>query len=298
MQTQLNFKAPSVQLRNLNNLWFQLSNVSCNLKCKHCYLSCMPTSKNRFLPLDKIKNALEDSKKLKIQEIYLTGGEPLLHPDINNIIRMGLKHANVTIVSNGTQINDKKAKFLRQIEMDNDNEIIFRISIDHYLEEKNDEIRGKGIFKKAFTGVENLIRHGFNPIISAVNMWDEDEASFKEGFFALFRKINFEPDDINVKVIPPLKMGEYAKNYADYDDEHEIVTSEGIQEADTNRFDCATTRVITEKGVWSCPALVNDLRGKVGSTLLDSADKFFLETSACYTCQKHNKGIFNNNWAS
>ena len=297
MQTQLSFKAPSIELRGLNNLWFQLSTSACNLKCKHCYLSCMPSNKPRFLPLDKIKSGIEEAKKLQLGEIYLNGGEPLMHPDINNIIRMSLKLANVTILTNGILINDKKARFLRQIEQDHDFEIIFRVALDHYTEAKNDEIRGKGSFKKTVAGINNLIRYGFNPIISVVNIWEEDESSLKNGFFELLSTLNFEADDINVKIIPPVKAGEYAKNFQAYD-ENEFVTQEELEKVDSSKFDCANSRVISENGVYVCPMLVNDPRGKVGNTLADSSKRFFLEPNICYTCQKNQVKIMNNNWTN
>ncbi|MDD3013344.1 MAG: radical SAM protein [Candidatus Gastranaerophilales bacterium] len=296
MITQLSFKAPHVELKNLRNLWFHLTGLSCNLKCKHCYLGCFPNNKTRnFLTMDKIKVALEESKKYKIEEIYLTGGEPLLHPDINNIIRLTLKHTNVTILTNATLINDKKARFLRHIEQDFNNELIFRVSLDHYSEEKCDEIRGKGSFKKILSGIDNLIRYGFNPIISAVNIWEESEDSLKEGFFDLLKKKGFEPDEINLKIILPLKIGEYSKNIQSYE-ENEYVSDSNIKNPD--RLDCANTRVVTDNGIYACPALVNDPRGKVGSSLLNSSEKFFLEPNACYTCQFNKTGLFNNNWSN
>ena len=114
MATQLIFQAPSVKLKKLTGLWFLLTGFTCNLKCRHCYLGCSQTNKSRnFLNLDKIKNALENVKDEGIEEIYLYGGEPFLHRDINNIIRYCLKFNNVTLITNGTMINDKKARFLR-----------------------------------------------------------------------------------------------------------------------------------------------------------------------------------------
>ena len=296
MTTQLTFKAPSIELKELKNLWFQLTGSTCNLKCKHCYLSCSPSSKSNFLALDKIKTTLEEIKNLKISDIYLHGGEPLLHPDINNIIRLTLKRTNVTILTNGTLINDKKARFLRQIEQNHDYEIIFRLSIDHYTEEKNDEIRGKGSFKKALIGIENLIRHGFNPILSVVNIWDEDSDSLRAGFFELLSKVHFEPDDINFKIIAPIKLGEYAKNFGVYE-ENELVTNEKLEKVNSSKFDCASTRIVTSNGIFVCPILINDPRGKVGNTLADSSKQFFLEQNACYTCQLSKTGLFNNNWS-
>lgn len=295
MLTQISFKAPHVELKNLRNLWFHLTGLSCNLKCKHCYLGCFPNNKTRnFLTMDKIKTALEESKKYKVEEIYLTGGEPLLHPDINNIIRLTLKRTNVTILTNAILINDKKARFLRHIEQDFENELIFRVSLDHYTEEKNDEIRGKGSFKKILSGIDNLVHYGFNPIISAVNIWNEDEISLKEGFHGLFKTRGIEIDEIHLKIISPVKTGEYSKSIDNYS-ENEYVSDKNIK--NINRLDCVNTRVVTDNGIYACPALVNDPRGKVGSTIAASSDKIFLEPNICYTCQQNKTGLFNNNWA-
>lgn len=298
MSSMLCFQAPKVELQSLNNLWFQLSNTTCNLNCRHCYLSCTSSiSKAKsFLAIDKIKSAVEFARKEKIENIYLTGGEPLLHPDLNSIIRMSLAVCDVTILTNGILLNNKKTRFLRQVEQNFENELIFRVSLDHYLEHKNDELRGKGSFRKALSGIENLIRNGFNPIISAVNVWNEDTNELKEGFFRLFESIDFEPEDINVKIIPVVKTGEFSKNYSHYADT-EIVTNETIKNCNVKSFDCASSRVVTDKGIYACPALVNDPRGKVGNTLDDSANKVFLEMNACYTCQKCNTGLLNNDWS-
>jgi MoaA/NifB/PqqE/SkfB family radical SAM enzyme len=198
-------------------------------------------------------------------------------------------------MTNGTLVNDKKARFLRQIEQNHDYEIIFRLSIDHYTEEKNDEIRGKDSFKKALSGIENLLRYGFNPILSVVNIWGENPDDLRKGFSELLSKVNFEPDDINFKIIPPLKLGEYAKNFGGYD-ENELVTNEKLEKIDKSKFDCASSRIVTNNGVFVCPILINDPRGKVGNTLTDSSKQFFLEQNACYTCQLNKKGVLNNNW--
>ena len=296
MLTNLKFQAPYIEMQKLNNLWFQLTGFTCNLKCRHCYLSCNSTNKTKsFLNLDKIRKAIDMTNKKDLEEIYLTGGEPLLHRDINNIIRHCIKYTNVNIITNGTLINDKKARFLRQIEIDSDYEIIFRISLDHYKEHKNDEIRGRGSYRKALSGIRSLVNNGFNPIINAVNIWNEDEAEFKQGFFELLAGFNFEPTEINLKIIPVIKTGEYAKNFHGYGD-NDIVTSENFKKNNPENFDCSNSRVIAEDGVYVCPALVNDPRGKIGDTLQDSPSKVFLEMNTCSSCQQSNKKLMGNDW--
>ncbi len=167
--------------------------------------------------------------------------------------------------------------------------------MDHYTEAKNDEIRGRGSFKKILSGIENLVNYGFNPIITAVNIWNEDEQSLKEGFLRLLSRLDFQPTDINIKIIPPIKAGEYEKNYSSYE-EDDIVTSKGLKDCDKALFDCSNSRIVTDNGIYACPALLNDPRGKVGKNLSEYSKKFYLEPNICYTCQKNNRNMFTNNW--
>lgn len=296
MSLQLLFKAPYIEMENLENLWFQLSNNACNLKCKHCFLSCGPKFNNKsFLHIDKVKSTLEATRKDSIKSIYLTGGEPLLHPEINNILRLCLKRANTTILTNGTMLNDKKVRFLRQLEDNYNFEIIFRVSLDHPDEILNDRVRTRGHFRKAISGIQNLLKYEFNPIISVVNYDNQDEEALKTGFKELFSSIGFDTEDLNYKIIPPIKTGEYALNYGKYQD-NEFVDANSLKTVDENNFDCKTSRVITNDGVYSCPALASDSRGKIGSSIKDYSKKVFLEANTCYTCKNLNNKLFNNNW--
>jgi MoaA/NifB/PqqE/SkfB family radical SAM enzyme len=238
---------------------------------------------------------LDATRQSKIKNIYLTGGEPLLHPEINNILRLCLKRCNTTILTNGTMLNDKKVRFLRQLEDNYNFEIIFRVSMDHYDELVNDRIRTRGHFRKAISGIQNLLKYEFNPIISIVNYENRDEEELKSGFTELFDSIGFETEDLNYKIIPPIKTGEYAINYGKYNDD-EFVDCNSLKNVDTDNFDCKTSRVVTQDGVYACPALATDSRGKIGTNIQDFSTKVFLEANTCYTCKKTNGKLFNNNW--
>ena len=139
--------APSIEIKNLNSLFIEMTGKNCNLKCKHCYIDFKDSKKVKdFIHIDKIKQALHDLKEENIKYIHLSGAEPMLHPDFNSILRYCLKNTSVVIHTNGMTINDKKARFLRKVEEENNlsNEIIFKISIDHYEERRNDDLRGRG----------------------------------------------------------------------------------------------------------------------------------------------------------
>lgn len=130
----------------------------CNLNCSYCYKSI---NEKQALVLDKkiifkfIDNILKYYPN-KIKTIQLIGGEPLIHPDINEIIEYILdKKILVRISTNGTLsiLQDYKFK-----DIVNNPNVEFRISLDSYIEEENDFYRGKGSFKKIIKNISFLTK--------------------------------------------------------------------------------------------------------------------------------------------
>ena len=72
----------------------------------------------------------------------------MTHPDFNTILRICLKKSNVCIFTNATFINEKKARFLKNVEMESNNQILFKISFTHFDEMKNDSIRFRGSYRQ------------------------------------------------------------------------------------------------------------------------------------------------------
>ena len=278
-------QAPEVKMEELNNLFFELTQKSCNLKCSHCYIKRNPYKQEKdFIHLDKIKQSLILTKKENLKCIYLTGGEPMLHPDFNTILRLCLKFSNVTVLSNGTLINDKKARFLRKIDDESNFETIYRISLDHYNEQKNDELRGRGSYRKALLAIQSLYKYEFNPIISVVSYYNESKENLFKGFKDMLNKIDFEFEDINLKIIP------YFNPAANTFEQVET------NEFDQNNLDCSNSRIVSSKGVFCCPVLCNDFRARVGATAESFSRKVYLDTEKCLTCVKHGTKAFSNDW--
>ena len=77
----------------------------CNLQCGHCYLLDSRRSDNP--PLDKIEKLLSEAARYGIKEVKVTGGEPFIRDDINEIFdlihKYGL-HLNA-VCTNGTLMN-------------------------------------------------------------------------------------------------------------------------------------------------------------------------------------------------
>ena len=122
------YQSEVIYLNALRNLFIEMTAKNCNQHCKHCYIDFPKYKKETdFISIDVIKQALNDTTLDNIECIYLTGAEPMTHPDFNAILRLCLKRSNVCICTNGSFINEKKARFLKKVEDESMNEIIFKI---------------------------------------------------------------------------------------------------------------------------------------------------------------------------
>lgn len=276
---------PKVELKNLDNLFLQLCTKACNLKCRHCYIEKNPyKNEEDFISLEKIKASLITIKNSSLKSIYLTGGEPLLHPDFNQILRMCLKISNTTVMSNGIMINDKKARFLRKIDDESKFETIYRISLDSTNELENDNLRGRGSFRKALVAISSLLKYEFNPIISIINYQNKEKSQIFEEFQNYFSKKGFILDDINLKIIPFFKKSE------------EINQIEINDEIIYEKLDCYNSRVVSQNGIYACPMLVDDYRARLGSALADCSKINYLDCEKCAICAKFKQKIQVNDW--
>ena len=286
------FEAPSVELEKLEAVWLQLSNSICNIKCKHCFLNIkQEIKKKNFLDINKIVDVLKKIDKINLKTIYLTGGEPFLHPKFNDILELCLRYANVIIYTNGTFFNEKRIKTIDKLSEKFNNRVGFFVSLDHFMQGKHDEYRGNNVFKKVLNGLNYLEKYNFNVRIMCTNIKNENEEYLKNGFDELFKQHNLKLTKNDVTIIPLLKIGEYAKHYDVEQNENNIEFSD-IENINENILDCKNSRVISSDGIFSCPALINDPRGKLGSNINDISQKVYLETETCLKCLKCSHKMF------
>ena len=278
METAI-LKAPVSELKSLNNLFIEMTAKNCNQRCKHCYIDFPISRKVKdFIQTDIIKKTLEDVDDKILQCIYLTGAEPMTHPDFNYILRLCLKKSNVCICTNGSFINEKKARFLKRVQDEGNNEIIFKLSMVHYNEIKNDEIRGRGSFRQVMHAIKYRLNYGFNPIIEIINYYDENEIILKDNFKILFDSIDFYVKDRNICI----------NKYFDKNNQF----NDNFTKLALPSLDCEYGRILTSKGIYSCPFLANDHRGRCGSDLKDFSKKINLETLYCNTCIENRRQMF------
>ena len=153
-------------------MWFHLRLLeNCNLKCVSCYAREHDRTQAMSFPV--FKDMLKTIRQVKGQDdqmsvIYLSGGEPLLHPRFFEF----LKHCfaqfdRVSILTNGILVPKSIKRFTPYRE-----KLCVQISLDGD-EPVNDQIRGQGVYKKAVHALNVLndhnIRHGISYTVSQVN---------------------------------------------------------------------------------------------------------------------------------
>ncbi|HEY0221522.1 MAG TPA: radical SAM protein [Lactovum miscens] len=121
----------------------------CNLRCKHCYIS----EYKDVLESSTIYELIDEAASLGVMDFDLTGGEPLLYQNVEQIIEYILKYGMcTTIFTNAVVIPDNLKKILKKYQG-----VKFRVSLDGWNSESHDYIRGKGNFCRTLANIKELI---------------------------------------------------------------------------------------------------------------------------------------------
>jgi MoaA/NifB/PqqE/SkfB family radical SAM enzyme len=81
----------------------------CHLNCKHCYLG---RKDNASMDIYILRKLLNDVIELGIPTVQLTGGEPLLYKEFDEVISFLVDNNIRTLITTGAYINDDKYKRL------------------------------------------------------------------------------------------------------------------------------------------------------------------------------------------
>ncbi len=158
--------------RNINKLRISLTEV-CNMACTYCVTSL---SDHRRIP-DELSTdqMLRLVRMLKehagIEKVRLTGGEPLLYPNlipvISGIREMGI--GNIGMTTNG-QLLAKKVKALVEAGLQNVN-----LSLDSLEPEKFKRLGRVGKLHKTLEGIEECMKIGLRVKVNMVVVKGENE---------------------------------------------------------------------------------------------------------------------------
>jgi MoaA/NifB/PqqE/SkfB family radical SAM enzyme len=277
---------PLVSLTHLDDLWFQVAGTTCNLTCTHCFISCSPHNHNfAFLDLATVKRYLDESVALGVKEYYFTGGEPFLNRDMTAILELTLRYGPATVLTNGTILKRAWLERLRDAESASPYSLELRVSMDGYTPADNDAVRGAGTCERILAGVRLLLEYGFLPILTVTRTSEaQDDAELFAGFVQLLKANGYARP--RVKILPTLRIGAEVTRQRGYRPD-ERVTPALLERYDQGLLVCSKSRMVTDRGVYVCPILIETASARLGDTLAESLRPFAIAQPACYTCYQY-----------
>ncbi len=132
----------------------------CNLQCRHCWPQSRPHDSTSPVPKDTIMRLILECANLGVEDICLTGGEPLTHPAWFEILAFscrqpGLKR--VRLQTNATLMTKAEIKALHSISFKG---LLVQVSLEGATAKTHDLVRGSGSFDRAFRGLKLLAESG------------------------------------------------------------------------------------------------------------------------------------------
>ncbi len=126
--------------------WFITS--KCNYRCRYCGVWKQPPSPE--LNLEEVKRGIEALQELKVVELVFTGGNPLLRPDMAEILKYAHDRFPLVAIYDNGSLAWRKVEALRHAD-------VVCISLDTLNPKLQDEINGvKGAFQAAMKSLETL----------------------------------------------------------------------------------------------------------------------------------------------
>ncbi|MDR1395173.1 MAG: GTP 3',8-cyclase MoaA [Deltaproteobacteria bacterium] len=130
----------------------------CNLRCVYC----MPEEDDSGLPLhqlslEAIERILRTMASLGIKKVKITGGEPLIHPDIVRIVSLAKSFPpihNVTLTTNGLLLK-KLARPLAEAGLDAVN-----ISLDTLAADRFRSLTRRDLLPQVLAGLDEILQAG------------------------------------------------------------------------------------------------------------------------------------------
>jgi len=159
-----------------SRLWLY-TNFDCNLRCDYCCVRSSPTAPRRELGLERVQRIAREAADLAVKEIFVTGGEPFLLEDIEEILVACAAAAPTTVLTNGMLFTGRRGESLRALPRDR---IVLQISLDSATPDRHDLHRGPGTWARTREGIQRARQHGFRVRLAATVSTDAEGEEFRQ----------------------------------------------------------------------------------------------------------------------
>lgn len=145
-----------------SRLWIY-TNFHCNLACDYCAVASAPTAPPRSLSADSFGALVDEAVDVGFTDLYLTGGEPFLHPDIIDLLDYASAALPTVVLTNAMLLRGRRATRLAKLA---DRELTIQTSLDGARAATHDLHRGPGSFQRTIDGIRYLVDLGLPPRVA------------------------------------------------------------------------------------------------------------------------------------
>lgn len=275
----------SVAFQTLKTLWFNTGTL-CNLTCENCYIESSPKNDRLvYLTTEEIVRFLDEiaTNGWTTEEIGFTGGEPFMNPHIMPMLESALNRGfRVLVLTNAMRPMMKLTSRLLELKARFGQELVLRVSLDHYTQRLHETERGPNTWQCTLEGLQWLSNNGFSVQVAGRTRWGEPAAQMRRGFTHLFVERG-----IRVNAADPVELVLFPEMDERLDVPEITEACLEILGVDPGSVMCATSRmVVKRKGedhpvVVPCTLLPYDPRFEMERTLRESTGTVKLNHPHC-----------------
>ena len=276
-----------VALTNPRVLWFNTGTL-CNIACVNCYIDSSPTNDAlQYLTAVQVADYLQqvEDRGWPVTEIGFTGGEPFMNPEFCDMLELALSGGYAALVLTNAMRPMMRPSIKKRLAALADrfpDMLTLRVSLDHWQRELHDQVRGKGSFASALKGMQWLASAGISMTVAGRSIWNEPEATTRQGFARFFQEHDFPIDafdPLQTVIFPEMDLAV---------DVPEISTAcWGILNKTPDTVMCSSSRMVVHRkgsnsaSVVACTLIPYDPRFELGPTLADAEKDVALNHPHC-----------------
>lgn len=138
---------------------------NCQARCHKCYALHLNDPSRKTLTPAQIENLMDQACRLGLIHVNITGGEPLLNPDLPEIIRIcSSRHLIVSVVTNGMLLTQELVRRMKDAGLNT-----IQISLDSASMDVHNRLRGMpGCYERIMESLEWFKKNNINVCFSTV----------------------------------------------------------------------------------------------------------------------------------
>ena len=172
------------------------TNFDCNLACDYCCVRSSPKTERRAIGIDRLRQIADEAAAAEVKELILTGGEPFLLNDLDDLVNACTSKLPTTLLTNGMLFRGGRLERLRRMDR---SRLTLQISIDSATPDIHDSHRGAGSWARAVAGIRIAHDEGFRVKVAAT--LPADQMHELQPFHAFLDTLGIARDDQVIRAL-------------------------------------------------------------------------------------------------